>query len=150
MKLFIVLVLVLLAISFTEGRKIEFHFKSLNDGSFEAVTCQVGDQIEVHLAENPTTGFMWLIPEEKEGFNSIWSLVESSFEKAPKGGKKVGVGGMRTFLLSCDYAGSEHLTLVYGRPQLYDRAMKEWKEVGTFDALTMGGKAVQLKITSIR
>ena len=150
MKLAILCLLLAVLCTLGGARKIEFHFNSLNDGSFEAVTCQVGDIIEVHLAENPTTGFTWVIPEEKEGFNSIWSVKGTNYEASPKGGKKVGSGGMRTFNLNCDYAGSEHLTFVYGRPQLYDRAIKEWKEVGTFDALTMGGKAVQLKITSIR
>mmetsp|Transcript_19464 Transcript_19464/g.21773 ORF Transcript_19464/g.21773 Transcript_19464/m.21773 type:complete len:151 (-) Transcript_19464:59-511(-) len=148
-SIFICLLVALLSIA-VASRKIEFHFSSLNDGTFEAVTCQVGDEIEVHLAENPTTGFTWMIPEEKEGFNSIWSVKDTSYEAAPKGGNQVGSGGMRKISINCDYAGSEHLTLVYGKPQLYDRAMREWKEVGTFDALTMGGKAVQLKITSIR
>ena len=144
------LVLCVMVMSLAFARKIEFHFSSLNDGTFDTVSCQVNDQIEVHLAENPTTGFTWMIPEEKEGFNSIWSIVNSNYEASPSGSKTLGSGGMRTFLLNCDYAGVEHLTFVYGRPELYDRAIKEWKETGTFDALTMGGKAIQLKISSIR
>ena len=144
-----ILVLCALASSIT-ARKIDFHFKSVNDGTFESVTCQVGDQIEIHLAENPSTGFQWIIPEEKEKLNSIWSVKESKFEGVTISQSRSGEGGMHVFLLSCDYAGTEHLTFVYGKPELYARAIKEWKEIGTFDALTMGGKAIQLKITSIR
>ena len=57
---------------------------------------------------------------------------------------------MRIFKIKCDYAGAEHLTFVYGRPDLYQRSINEWKNTGTFDALTMGGKAIQLRITSFR
>ena len=138
-------------ISFGVSRKIDFHFRSIMDGTQEAVTCQVGDQIEVHLAENPSTGYEWIIPEERENFNSVWSLSESTFEKG--GGsnqERDGAAGIHRFTFSCDYSGTEHLTLVYGRPDYYQKAIDEFRKVGLFDALTMHGKALQLRITAIR
>ena len=150
MKSICLLIALAIVISLVSTSKVDFHFKSVEDGNFESVVCQVDDQIEVHLAENPTTGYQWMIPEEKEGFNSIWSLKESTYEQTSTGTQMLGQGGIHTFLLGCDFAGTEHLTFVYGRPELYDRAIKEWQSIGTFDALTMGGKAIQLKITSIR
>ncbi|CAI2383277.1 unnamed protein product [Moneuplotes crassus] len=149
MKVQLVCVLAILFFSMSMARKIEFHFESLNDGSFEAETCQVGDQIEIHLAEDPNSGYIWMIPEEKEGYNAIWNLEDSKFEQLSKSIKD-GSGGIRTFLLNCEYAGTEHLTFVYGKPELYNRAIAEFKKEGMFDALTMGGKALQLRITSLR
>ncbi|CAI2383371.1 unnamed protein product [Moneuplotes crassus] len=149
MKAHFICILILAISSLSLARKIEFHFENLNDGSFETVTCQVGDQIEVHLAENPATDFKWLIPEEKEGFNSIWTMGDDKYDELPPTGKQSS-GGIHTFQLNCDYAGTEHLTFVYGKPELYGRAIAEFKKEGVFNALTMGGKALQLRITSLR
>mmetsp|Transcript_17076 Transcript_17076/g.19083 ORF Transcript_17076/g.19083 Transcript_17076/m.19083 type:complete len:101 (+) Transcript_17076:180-482(+) len=99
------------------------------------------------MDENPTTGYQWLIPEEVEGFNMIWSLESSDFQPSANNGM-VGVGGVRTFVLAVNSPGTEHLTFVYGRPWLYNNAMEDYRLTGSFHANVMEGRAVQLNIVA--
>ena len=81
MKFWTAIVFILL-VAWSQGSKIDFQFESTEDGTYDTAICQIGDVIEIHLDENPSTGFTWLIPEEKEHFNMIWSIAESKFVPA--------------------------------------------------------------------
>ena len=129
------------------GRLIDFNFRSTADGSFETVNCHRGDRIRIQLEENPTTGYQWIIPEEAEGFNVIWSLESSDYQGSPNNGM-MGVGGTRTFILDINDSGNEYLTFVYGRPWLYDDAIADFRRTGYFNAGIMEGTAIQLTINS--
>ena len=94
--------------------------------------------------------FEWMIPEEREHFNSIWSLKSNRYKTISDIGDPYSEGGMRFFKISWNYAGAEVLTFVFGRRDLYKRAIDEWRKTGQFDASIMGGKAIQLRITSFR
>ena len=98
------------------------------------------------MNENPTTGFAWIIPEVKEHFNYIWTLEDSEYtqDNNPKG--LVGVGGTRKFLIGIEKPGDEFLTLVYGRPWLYNQTITDFYKTGKFNATLMEGHAFQLGI----
>ena len=78
-------------------KKFDFHFSNTNDGAYETVMCQVGDVIVVHLPENQSMGFQWIIPEEREHFNSIWSMKDNKFIHAHDTSDNLETGGMRYF-----------------------------------------------------
>ena len=86
-----------------------------------------------------------MIPEQMEGFNYIWVLDESTFTPPPKTGM-VGVGGVRTFVLSVVKSGNEHLTFAYGKSWLYNQTISEYYKSGKFNASIMEGYAIQLGI----
>jgi inhibitor of cysteine peptidase len=59
------------------------------DGS--KLVVRVGDQLELHLAENPTTGYRWLVDE------SGGQALESGTAEFRRGGSVPGAGGTRVF-----------------------------------------------------
>ena len=137
--------MLVLAVLSTSQNLLEYQFSSIDNGTLETVQCQVGDRISITLDENQTTGYSWMIPEEREGFNEIWTLVGDTSESNPSNGM-VGVGGTHTFTIQVNEAGVEHFTLVYGRPWLYDNAIDEYYRTGSFSAAIMEGTAIQLRI----
>ncbi len=77
--------------------------------SLSDVSLDVGDQLEVSLEANPTTGYSWelgLLPEGLE-------LVSSEFEEP--GGSLVGAPGMQLFVFDAVGAGTGTLRFEYVR-----------------------------------
>ena len=144
----IAIILLLAFATFASCERIVHNFKSAENGVVETQKCKVGDTIELNFDENPTTGYEWIIPEEKEGWNYIWSLKESTYTSNSNPSGMVGVGGKRKFVLDINLPGEEIATFVYGRPWLYDNAMSAYRTTGNFDASIMEGQAVQLDIQS--
>ena len=141
-------ILIFAIVAFVASEKIVHNFKTTENGTIETQKWHKGDQIELNFSENQTTGYQWMIPEEIEGYNLIWSLNSSTYvtDKHPEG--MVGVGGTRTFVLDINDTGSEIVTFVYGRPWLYNNTMAAYNATGNFDASIMEGNAVQLEIQS--
>lgn len=69
----------------------------------------VGDDIQLVLDENRTTGFRWAI----ESISGPLTLVSSDFD--PSGSERPGAGGHRRIVLRADAAGAGDATLRYER-----------------------------------
>lgn len=79
--------------------------------SGEEVAVDTGDQFEVRLESNPSTGYEWQINPLSLQFIA---LVSSTFEAAE--GDLVGAPGTAVFVFSADEPGAEILRLEYVRP----------------------------------
>jgi inhibitor of cysteine peptidase len=77
--------------------------------SLSEVSLDVGDQLEVSLEANPTTGYSWELGPLPEGLQ----LVSSEFEEP--GGSLVGAPGMQRFVFEAVGAGSGILRFEYVR-----------------------------------
>ena len=77
------------------------------------VSVDVGEQIVVHLEENPTTGYRWQVVRA----NGILEPVGDSYE--PASPTRVGSGGHREFRFRATAAGSAAIEL---------RHLQEWDE----------------------
>uniref|UniRef100_A0A7S3NFW3 Proteinase inhibitor I42 chagasin domain-containing protein n=1 Tax=Euplotes harpa TaxID=151035 RepID=A0A7S3NFW3_9SPIT len=148
MRHLVISLLLVLFISSSMCEKKTFTFKSTENGALESLNVKIGDEVEITLDENPTTGYQWMIPEYEEGYNYIWSLKESTYTSAPNQSGMVGVGGKRTFILNVNLTGNEIVTFVYGRPWLYPQAIQQYNATGVFDASIMEGIAIQLELKS--
>jgi inhibitor of cysteine peptidase len=73
------------------------------------ITVGVGEQFEVRLESNPTTGYAWQVVEQPDAIE----LVSSEFE-APDT-SLVGAGGIEVFVFEGASAGSGALRLEYVR-----------------------------------
>ena len=83
------------------------------------VEVTVGDEFEVILAENPTTGFIWEIFSQelkKGGLDKIVRPRRHRFEKDNERRGASGVGGVRIFTLEVIGAGKGDLNFIHGRP----------------------------------
>ena len=153
-KTFILFTIFLIALNASQtrvkqgGTLIDFNFSSFAPGFSQSLSCHSGDRIRIRLEENPTTGYQWMIPEDIENLNVIWSLESSEYVSNNNNSGMVGVGGIRTFILSVNSPGEEKLTFVYGRPWLYDNTMENYRNTGIFDPSIMQGNAVQLVINA--
>jgi predicted secreted protein len=63
------------------------------------VAAQAGDRIELHLPENPTTGFLWEVRATPEGIRLLDSELSLGQPLTP------GAGGERTFTFVVDDMG---------------------------------------------
>jgi inhibitor of cysteine peptidase len=77
--------------------------------SLSEVSLDVGDQLDVSLEANPTTGYSWELGPLPEGLQ----LVSSEFEEP--GGSLVGAPGMQRFVFEAVGAGSGTLRFEYVR-----------------------------------
>ena len=66
--------------------------ESMNKGSIKV---QRGDDVEIKLAENPSTGYMW--KRTSDLCMNVVAKVSSTFESNDNPNGAVGVGGMRIF-----------------------------------------------------
>lgn len=76
----------------------------------QTVELRVGQQLEVRLAENRTTGFRWQLLNDGK---PVCALVSSSFE-SPAG--VPGAGGTAHWLFQAAEAGAGTIELAYRRP----------------------------------
>jgi inhibitor of cysteine peptidase len=77
--------------------------------SLSEVSLDVGDQLDVSLEANPTTGYSWELGPLPEGLE----LVSSEFEEP--GGSLVGAPGMQLFVFDAVGPGSGILRFEYVR-----------------------------------
>lgn len=77
--------------------------------SMSEVSLGVGDQLDVSLEANPTTGYSWELGPLPDGLE----LVSSEFEEP--GGSLVGAPGMQLFVFDVVGAGSGILRFEYVR-----------------------------------
>ena len=89
--------------------------------SGHTIVLKLNKEIQIDLAENPTTGYQWQIVEdgtpalEKSG---------DSFQRGSSPG--LGAGGTRSFLFRSRFAGTAKLRIVYGRPGVKDSIKQEF------------------------
>jgi inhibitor of cysteine peptidase len=78
----------------------------------QTVTMVVGDALQVMLAENPTTGYVWAIVTNDD---AVLRLSDEPAYEAES--EAIGAGGTRTFLFNAVGAGTSVLRLVNARQQ---------------------------------
>lgn len=83
------------------------------DDSGKTITLAVGEQIQVTLESNPTTGYQWELDEID--LSVIKQQGEVSY-KATHNVYVVGSGGDETFIFEAVGAGETTLTLIYHQP----------------------------------
>ena len=91
------------------------------------------------LSENPTTGYTWIIPEIKLGFNTIWDIASEDYQQRSNPEGLVGVGGTKIIVFNCKEEGNEVLTIIQGREWLLEDAIEEMNksDQGYFDPRIM-------------
>ena len=82
------------------------------------VEMKVGDNLELTLAGNPTTGYVW---EKVAGDNTILSL-QGDYKYIPARSALVGSGGKFVFTFLGAAPGKTKLRLIYSRPFEKDTA----------------------------
>ena len=87
------------------------------DGSYDGreVVLNAGDELDLSLPENPTTGFRWDFAAKAE---PVCSIVKSEFK--PSEGPP-GSGGTHRWLLKAERSGSGKIELEYRRPWEKDK-----------------------------
>jgi inhibitor of cysteine peptidase len=70
-----------------------------------------GDEFEVRLVSNPTTGYSWAVTEPE---TLTWTLLDSSFEEPDS--DLVGAAGTEIFVFEAVSEGNDVLRLEYVRP----------------------------------
>jgi inhibitor of cysteine peptidase len=87
------------------------------EDSGREVSVELGDEVRVSLAENPTTGYRWMLASMTPG---ILELEDASFSPAPGAG--VGGGGRRRFSFKARAPGRASLELHRRTPWASDEA----------------------------
>lgn len=80
----------------------------------EKVTLSVGQQMEITLESNPTTGYSWQVADDAGGIVEMVGEPEFVSEPAPAG--MVGRGGAETLTFRAEEKGGGTLVLEYRRP----------------------------------
>ena len=83
------------------------------------VEVKVGEQFEVILAENPTTGYIWEIFEQelkKGGIDKVVRPRRHRYETDENKRGATGVSGLRIFTLEVIGVGKGDLNFIHGRP----------------------------------
>jgi inhibitor of cysteine peptidase len=75
----------------------------------QAVVVRVGEEIELTLPENPSTGFSWQLSPNA---NAPYRLRREWFDATPG---RVGAGGTRHWQLEATHVGQGTIALSYGR-----------------------------------
>jgi len=81
------------------------------------ITLHQGEEIQLYLNSNPSTGFTWVLNEQAD--NTIISISDAEFQtdvSAPAGVNIVGAGGKECWHISALNSGSTTLSLSYMRP----------------------------------
>jgi len=80
------------------------------DDAEQTVEVTTGEEIVVTLAENPTTGFQWIVDE------LVGHLTTVSSEFTAPGTQRAGAGGHRAITLRATGSGPAELRVRYARP----------------------------------
>jgi inhibitor of cysteine peptidase len=81
------------------------------DDSGSELLVNAGDEFEVRLVSNPSTGYSWVVAESE---TTAWTLVDSSFEEPDS--ELVGAAGTEIFVFEAADEGAGVLRLEYVRP----------------------------------
>lgn len=84
------------------------------DSNGQAVTVKPGQQLDIRLASNATTGYAWEVAQCDEAVLKLEG--EPEYETSSQGQPRVGAGGWQTFHFKPQQAGQANLKLVYRRP----------------------------------
>ncbi|MCA2683667.1 MAG: protease inhibitor I42 family protein [Microcystis sp. M038S2] len=88
-------------------------FTLQNNGS--STELSMGEVFDVVLAENPTTGYRWILDVSP---SQAIVLVSDEFDEFTVSGEGIGTGGQRRFLLRAGHPGAFVITL---------RCCREWE-----------------------
>jgi inhibitor of cysteine peptidase len=89
--------------------------------SGRSIGLRLREEIELNLAENPTTGYQWQIVE------SATPVLEKSGDSFQRGSSQgLGAGGTRIFKFRSRAAGTATLRIVYGRPGVQESIKQEF------------------------
>jgi len=80
------------------------------DDAEQTIEVTTGEEIVVTLAENPTTGYRWIVDE------LVGHLTTDSSEFAAPGTERPGAGGHRAIVLRATGSGPAELRVRYARP----------------------------------
>jgi inhibitor of cysteine peptidase len=112
-------VMLLLASCTGGGRRIEvgcdqFYIEPSQRGTIEL---KAGEQFELTLCSNPTTGFQWLDPAEI-GDPAVLEQISMNFEEPPIKGESrlVGAPGVQNWTFKAIAAGSTQVSFSYSQP----------------------------------
>jgi inhibitor of cysteine peptidase len=84
-----------------------------------AVSARVGDRLVLHLAENPSTGYVWAFDALDE------DMLEPEGSEWQAAGPGVGTGGDRVWTLAARRPGTTALALKRWRPWAGDASVVE-------------------------
>ena len=82
------------------------------------LTFKQGDNFEITLKENPTTGYIWqILPSDlaTQGLDKVLKVRGSKYEQDPKSRGAVGHGGVRKFQFHVIGEGQGNINFFYGR-----------------------------------
>lgn len=85
---------------------------------------KVGEELELNLPENPTTGYRWEIQETDD---MKLQLQKMTFQVEP--GKAMGAEGARNWVFKAIQAGDVKLRLNHWRPWMKEKSLLESFEI---------------------
>ena len=88
------------------------------------IKLEVGEELELNLPENPSTGYRW----EIQGADDPRLLLQhTEFQAGP--GKAIGHEGLRSWIFKAKKAGEVKLRLNHWRPWLKEKSLLESFEI---------------------
>lgn len=97
-----------------EKAEVKQSVKLTENDNRGALVLEKGQRVVVELEENPTTGYVWKLAEEK--LSGVVKLVETKYEPYSTEPTFVGGGGKRTYIFEATEYGNAMVKLVYCRP----------------------------------
>jgi inhibitor of cysteine peptidase len=82
----------------------------------QKISVTVGNQFEISLKSNPTTGYSWEFVEPVD--ERFLNLIDETYVQNPAPEEMVGVGGKKTWTFTALEPGSTTIELIYKRPWL--------------------------------
>ena len=88
------------------------------------IKLEVGEELELNLPENPSTGYRW---EIQEADDQRLHLQKTEFQVEP--GKAIGSEGLRSWIFKAMQAGEVTLRVNHWRPWLKEKSLLESFEI---------------------
>ena len=91
------------------------------------LTLQVGDEYEIRVHENPTTGYSWSLSEDSQSsFPGIISVEKEYIRDASEDGY-VGVGGQAIYRIKAENEGEAFFEINHIRPWMPEEVIDHFK-----------------------
>ena len=105
-----------------ETKKINLNTQEGQNEALMGVTLEVGQDFEIKVRENPTTGYIWRVPQAND---AKLQLTENEYDNDPEDSNGnnagiIGMGGIRTLKYHASIPGVSHIQMAESRVWGFD------------------------------